>query len=425
MASKFRHLLHFLAVFAALALLPTAGRAAEVNRIAAVVNDEAISILDLQMRMRLAQATSNIPDTPEVRQRLSSQVLRKMIEERLMAQEAKRLKITVAKDEVYKQFALIEKQNRLETGGLERVLKQAGVPMSVVYRQIEADLGWTKVIRMSLAPRIKVSEDEVNDHLEMLQGNLGQPEYLLAEIMLPVDAPDREGEVAQAAQRIIDQLRQGASFQSIARQFSQSASAASGGDLDWVPVSSLEPEVVSILGRMAPGSVSPPIRTIEGYQIMLLRDRRIFGEKAGNTENTGEVSIAQLYMLAGNDRANAIRRIQELSAGAKNCAQMEEIAKRHNLPQSGRGTAKLAQMTDQARQFVNNLKLLQVSQPLQDQNGVRVIMVCGRTGESAQPEAGLPSPEKIKSFLERQRLELLAQRHLRDLKRAAFVEIKL
>lgn len=422
MVSRLPHFLPLLALLAVLGALPSAGHASEVNRIAAVVNDEAVSVLDLQLRMRLVQATSKVPDTEEVRQRLASQILRKMVEERLMAQEAKRLKLSVTKEDVYKQVEIIEKQNRLERGALERILKQAGVPLSVLYRQLEAELSWGKVIRMTMAPQIKVSEEEVKDHIDMLKGNIGQPEYLLAEILLPVDNADREAEMAQTAQRIVDQVRQGASFQNMARQFSQGAAAASGGDMDWVPVASLEPEIAEALGRMTPGSLSPPIRAVDGYHIMLLRDRRVFGQKSAASE--GVLAIVQLFMPAGSDRENSTRRIREISAGAKNCAQMEEVAKRHNLTQSGRGTARLSQLNPQARQFLTSLKLLQVSQPMQDQAGVRVIMVCGQANDDSQSESGLPSEEKVKSVLERQRLELQSQRALRDLKRGAFIEIK-
>lgn len=425
MAYRLKLFLSLLALGVVLAGLAPAGHAAEINRIAAVVNDEAITVLDLQMRVRLAQVTSNIPDTPEVRQRLASQVLRKMIEERLMVQEGKRMKISVTKDEVVKHVALVEKQNRMPEGNLERVLKQAGLPMSVLYRQIEADLSWVKVLRQGMAGHVKISDDEVKDHLEMLQANLGQPEYLLAEIVLPVDVNDREADIVQTAQKIIDQMRHGANFSSVATQFSQSASAARGGDLGWVPVASLEPEVAQVLSRMQPGTLSEPIRTIDGYQIILLRDRRLFGQTSGGSTSDSMIAIAQLYVPAGNDRGAAVRKILEISQGLKNCAQMEEAAKRHNLTQSGRGTADLAKMSAPARKFVSGLKLLQVSSPLQDQNGVRVVMVCGKAAEEPRTESGLPTPEQVKSYLERKRMEMLAQSHLRDLKRSAFIEIKM
>jgi peptidyl-prolyl cis-trans isomerase SurA len=422
MVSRLPLFLPLLALLAMLGVQPSAGTAAEVNRVAAVVNDDAISAVDLQMRVRMVQATSKLPDTEEVRQRLTSQILRKMIDERLMLQEAKRLKLTVSKEEVYKQLSVIEQQNRVESGSLEKALKQAGIPMTVLYRQLEAELSWGKVVRSTISPKVRVSEEEVKEHLAMLKANIGQPEYQLAEIVLAVDSPDREAEMAQTAERIIDQLRHGASFQGLARQFSQSPTSAAGGDMGWVPVASIEPEIAEVLGKMTPVALTPAIRLLDGFHIVMLRDRRMFGEKSSAAG--AAMMIAQLFVPAMGDFDNATKRIREISAGAKNCAQVEEVAKKYHLPQSGRGVVKPAQMSPRAREFISGLKLLQLSQPVRDEVGVRMIMVCAKMEEEAQSESGLPSEEKIRSVLERQRIEMLAGRAMRELKRAAFLEIK-
>jgi peptidyl-prolyl cis-trans isomerase SurA len=67
--------------------------AAQETRIAAVVNDEIISLADLDERLRLALVSSSITDTPENRRRIASQVLRGLIDEKLQQQEAKRLNV--------------------------------------------------------------------------------------------------------------------------------------------------------------------------------------------------------------------------------------------------------------------------------------------------------------------------------------------
>src|SRR5512140_2843033 len=87
--------------------------AAQETRIAAVVNDEVISVADLAARIRLVFASSNIPDTPDTRQRVTRQVVRILIDEKLEMQEAKRLNITISDDEAAKAFANIEAQNKL------------------------------------------------------------------------------------------------------------------------------------------------------------------------------------------------------------------------------------------------------------------------------------------------------------------------
>src|SRR5437660_9143780 len=77
----------------------TPGLAQEM-RIAAVVNDDVISIADLSARMRLIISSSNIEDSPQTQQRIGRQVLRNLIDEKLEMQEAKRLNIIVSSNEI-------------------------------------------------------------------------------------------------------------------------------------------------------------------------------------------------------------------------------------------------------------------------------------------------------------------------------------
>src|SRR5438105_15914693 len=77
-----------LAVLAPL-LAPAPGRAQEMLRIAAVVNDEVISLFDVNARIRLLLLTINQPESPEAFRQMFPQVLRSLIDERLQLQEAK------------------------------------------------------------------------------------------------------------------------------------------------------------------------------------------------------------------------------------------------------------------------------------------------------------------------------------------------
>src|SRR4051812_10726745 len=74
--------------------------AAPEMRIAAVVNDEVISIFDVVTRMRMIMISSGIPDSAETRQKIGSQVLRQLIDERLELQEAKRQNVAATENEM-------------------------------------------------------------------------------------------------------------------------------------------------------------------------------------------------------------------------------------------------------------------------------------------------------------------------------------
>jgi len=62
----------------------------------------------------------------------------------------------------------------------------------------------------------------------------------------------------------------------------------------------------------------------------------------------------------------------------------------------------------------------QISTPLRAPNGVMLLMVCDRVAQSAE----LPGRNQIKERLFREKLDLLARRYLRDLRRAAFLDIR-
>src|SRR6185295_3849816 len=80
---------------------PPPGQVTE-TRIAAVVNDEAISVADVRSRIRMVMLTSNLTDTPDTRQRIAAQVLRTIVDEKLQIQEAKRQNITATDQEINK-----------------------------------------------------------------------------------------------------------------------------------------------------------------------------------------------------------------------------------------------------------------------------------------------------------------------------------
>ena len=86
----------------------------EINnllRIAAIVNDEPITMMDLDARIRLIIVSSNLPNNIETKKNLSGQVLQSLISEKLQHQEAKKLGIRVTEQEVKNNIRFIEKEN--------------------------------------------------------------------------------------------------------------------------------------------------------------------------------------------------------------------------------------------------------------------------------------------------------------------------
>src|SRR5579871_4215037 len=191
------------------------------ERVAATVNNEAITIHDLDARVRLGLLAANIPDTAENRGRLAREVLRRLIDERLQLQEAEKLKLEVTDTEINNGVSDLEKQNRMAKGALIELLKDNEIDPETLRDQIHAQLVWARVVRSQLMPTVRIGEEEITARLNAMKEGLNSEAYLAADIFLPVEDPRREPDVRELADRLVEQLKAGAPFSSLARQFSQ------------------------------------------------------------------------------------------------------------------------------------------------------------------------------------------------------------
>lgn len=411
----------FLAVLVAAPFVSS--RAQDMERVAAVVNEDVITIRDLEQRVRVALLSSNLPDSQEARARVAPQVLRRLIEEQIQIQESEHVGISIGDGEVANGFASIERQNNMPKGSFEPFLKSNGIDPETLRQQIKAELAWVKVIRSQLVPNLRIGEEEIDARLDRLKANLGKPEYLAAEIFLAVDQPSRDGEVRGLAANLFEQMHGGAPFSALARQFSQSG-AASGGDLGWVSEGMLDDELFQALASLRVGQVTQPIRLGDGYHILLLRQKRIAGENEG-TEPLLDLAAITILRAPGSspeEQRQQVERVHSALASARSCERSEvEIRKFPTAQWHRPDKVKPSELPPELRPIAEGLAVGGVSAPQGQGDISRIFMLCSRT----EPTAGLPSRDDVKRRIEDEKVALMAQRYLRDLKRAAFVEIRI
>ena len=395
------------------------------TRIAAVVNDEVISVADVTSRLKMVMLSSNLADSPETRQRVAAQVLRTIVDEKLQMQEAKRQNVTATDEEINKAVAQIEKQNNMQPGQLDQVLKARGIERSALVDQLTASIVWQKLVRRLVSQTNVVSDEEIDYALKRAKETANEPQSRVAEIFLAVDNPQQDDEVRRLAERLTEQMRQGARFSAVAQQFSQSATAAVGGDIGWVRAEQLSPELGKAVAQMRPGELSPPIRAGAGYYLVLVLDRRS-GRAAGPEDSL--VHLVQIVFplpsqVTEQMRRAAIAEAQSAKTSAKNCEELLKIGKEKGSPQlSSEGRLRADQVTPAMRNIVLGLEAGQTSPPIVQKNGVGVIMMCEKATTAAAPT--VPSRDEIAETLLRQRLETLARRYMRDLRRTAFVDVR-
>lgn len=393
------------------------------ERVAAVVNDDAITIHDLDARVRLGLLAANIPDTAEQRRQIATEVLRRLIDEHLEVQEAARDKITITDGEVSSGIVDLEKQNHMEKGQLIALLESHGIDPQTLRDQVRAQQLWIRVVRAVLLPTVRIGEEEIDARLAQMREGLSKPAYLAADIYLAVEDPRREAAVHQLADSLVQQLHNGAPFAALARQFSQSGAAA-GGDLGWVTPGMIDNQLLDTLSKLEVRGISEPIRTIDGYHILLLRDKHAAGQELSDqpTFDLAELDVTQLPSSTPEERKQQIERIHAAVDKDRNCDDYERHVRGIATTHYNRiGLIRPSETPLEVRPFLEKLRKGEMSEPMQLEDGVRFFVACDRT----EPVNGLPSRDEVRRRIESERVDLLASRYLRDLRRAAFVEIRI
>lgn len=396
------------------------------TQIAAVVNDQVISVYDLISRIRIVLLSSNLPDSPENRQHIRNQVLHQLIDEKLELQEAKKKGVNASDSEIEAAIHMIEKQNNMKEGGLNEFLKAQNIDRGSLIDQITASIVWGKLVRRQAAESTEISDQEVDEAMRREKEHANEPEERVAEIFLAVDTPKQEAEVRSTADRLIGEMRKGARFSAIAQQFSQSATAAVGGDLGWIRPDQLSPELAKSVAGMRVGELSQPIRTGAGFYILLVLDRRT-GTTGGGQGDT-VYDIVQVVVPLPETASMAQRQAAAMTIiGIKNqskgCPDFLRLGKEKGSQLTSEGHLRSSQISPQMRQLVDKLQVGQTSQPILQKNGVGMLMLCNK--QTSSTAAAPVTRDSVMETLAKQRYDTVARRYLTDLRRAAYVDIRM
>lgn len=415
-----------------LAGLTGTATAQDLQRIAAVVNDEVISGFDLEQRLALIVSSTGVDASGEAGKRLRQQVLRTLIDEKLQLQEAREFDVIPDPQEVEETIQSVAEQNRMSIDDLGETLRKSGVNLDALRQQIRAEIAWSDLVRRRFMSRIAPGDEQVDAVMARMEANAGRPEYQVSEIFLSVESPDDEEEVRRSAMRLVEQLRRGAAFRGVARQFSQAATAAVGGDLGWVQEGQLSEELDRELARLSIGDISDPIRTIGGYYILNLQDRRT----ATGGGLSGVVMEMRQFMvpytsgiltpipnpqLSDERVANAVTKATQIATNINSCTDVEALQEEYGREiMADGGSILLAEVPPLFRATAEVAELNVPSEPILSPQGAHVLIVC----ERSMHESSVPTRDVIEARLNQETLALRARRYLRDLRREAVVEFR-
>lgn len=405
---------------------PAASSDQDATRIVAIVNGQVVSNTDVENRARLFAMSTGLKLTPDVLDRLRHQIVQQLIDERLRMQAMERNKIVVPDKAIADALREIEARNNLAPGALRQKLAADRISQITLIDQIRTQLGWTQLLRQQLGSDIEVTPTQIAEQQRLESTQVGQSEYQVGEIFIPVEDPAARADAQRFAETVITDLRAGAAFPLVAAQFSQNQSALQGGELGWVQANQLDPAVAALVQQMPVGAVSNPVSVPGGFSIVTLQGKRVIGHDVGTVLTMREAFIAftsPLNPQAPTDQQRqALEKARSLSASMHSCEQMEQAAK--NNPPShpvNPGDVRLDSVNPPAfRQLLATVPLEHATQPLVAADGISVVMVCSRE----QKNLDALTAQDVKARLLQRRVELLSERIMRELRRTSQIELR-
>jgi peptidyl-prolyl cis-trans isomerase SurA len=428
-------------------LLPAAPAAAQalgaqaqagqtVDSVAAVVNDDVITVRELDQRVgliarRLTQQHAPVPPQDQLR----SQVLNQMVLERIQLEKAKEDGIVVSDADVQKTLQRLAAANNLSLDVYRSRIEAEGVPWALFTRDARNELTLSKLREKEVDSKVTVSDAEVANYIASQRGPgaRAQQDLRIEHILVKVPAGAAQDVVDAAhakAEAILKQAKSGAKFESLAKDDSQAADAKQGGDLGFKAPGNLPEAFVKGASALRPGEVAPDvIRTDEGFEVMRLVDRRVgIGGSAADAPKLVQTHVRHILIRVGEGQSEAAARQklleirQQIEAGGDFAQFARTYSQDGSASQGGDlGWISPGETVPEFERAMNDLKDNEISEPVRSEYGYHLIQVLGRREAEGSVQQQM---DLARQAIGQRKAEQAYADWLRQLRDSAYVQYK-
>ena len=385
----------------------------DIQAIAVIVNDEVISRYDVNQRVRLILVTSGIPATEENIKRIEEQAIKALIDEKIQIQEAIKLEVPDSPDEINLMLDNIARGNQTTAEGILESITSQGVNSETLLSQIKSELLWNKIVRGRFGSYINISDEEVNIIYDRTIQNINNSQYDISEIFIDFEDESEEKEAKELTERLTEQLKNEIAFEPVAQQFSQAPSSGQGGFIGWVSEGQLDPDIISNIKNLEIGSVSNPIKTVNGYYIIKLN---------GKSEEGGKNPMKNQYDLisVSFDIVDKIM-AKDFSENFISCKRLDGLLENYNQKEVNViGKRLLQELPKELHKELLEKNAGNALSPRFSDENIDIILICDR-----KDDIGIQvNRDVIEDNIYSQKMGMMSRRHLRDLRRDAVIEYR-
>lgn len=261
-----------------LCLIPM-GFAETVDKVVAIVNEDPITLYDLensiQKNKERIKEVMGDKAAQDVSKDIRTLALKVLIDEKLLEQELAKKQITVTPEDEAKAIQNVLERNRLSLEQLKAELAKKGESWAVYKASLTEQLKRIKFMGQVIAPRVKITDADLDEFFAKNPDQFAQFQSVkMAQVIVAVGPTATDDELVQAqkiAREVQDKARGGANFEELGKKYSANAQTAVP---ETYPLAQLAPQIASILGELKPGEVSEPIRSTMGIHVIKLYERK-------------------------------------------------------------------------------------------------------------------------------------------------------
>ncbi len=367
----------------------------EVDRIIAVVNDEAITAYELRARLvtverQLRDQKVQLPP----REVLEKQLLERMITDRVQLQFARETGLRISDLELDAAMRRIADGNKLSMQDFRVALEKDGIAWAKFREEIREEIVLSRLRDREVQSRIVVSDGEIDNYLANPDAGSDNIEVQTAHIILRVPeqaTPDQLMRIGARARAALDQILRGDDFAKVAASYSDAPDGLSGGLMGARPLDRLPALYADAVKKLKPGEVSDILRSPAGFHIVKLIGKTGGGAKPAATLKQTRARHILIKVNELVSEAEAKRKLVALKERIDNGADFAELARlqSNDLSAAKGGDLGWLFQGDTVPEFeaaMDALKINQISQPVQSPFGFHLIQVLERRTENVTDE---------------------------------------
>lgn len=256
-------------------LIPRTGEGEISNRVVAVVNDDVITLFELNSRIK--EMTGVDPEEMKAQDEkryleMRRRILDLLIDEKLAHGKIREQNIVVTDREVDAAIERIKEEKKLTHEALVAGLKKINLTYEAYRQNIKSDIERMRLINLEVKSKIIIREERILEYYETHKSEFSREERVkLAAIFLKGDgstAPLQDMRLKDQVDRVLKRLQVGEDFGALARELSQGPGAKEGGELGYFNPQQLDPELTKAIASLPIGGISDPVFRPQGVQIL-------------------------------------------------------------------------------------------------------------------------------------------------------------